>query len=286
MAHAAGERLARALHDGVEDLPTAFSSASGAISSSDDAAAAPPGMCVECRDQPHTLACPGCSGDVFCGVCFASVHRGGSRRSHQPTESLSPLLAVLEAAKAAALVSVDAPGAGLAGKRPPADAPSRSGAAGSHHGDSEADDVMDDSDASAAAGSVVAEHVVHDWVAMARVTPLRLTFEERRLLRLVEAALHVSEYTDKVDIAGLGWTKTKRIHEQLKALFSVLCGEFFFERLFDWRAKSSVAPTLRRSSGLLVAEDFEAGKAALADSDLSTHATLYRGAFELARRCA
>jgi hypothetical protein len=223
MASSVGERLARALHDGVNSGGEAADAAEIA-----GAVAAPPGMCVECRDQPHTLVCPGCLGDVFCGVCFASVHRGGTRFQHKPVELLSPLLAELEAAKAAALPSVDtAEGAASSvGKRPSAEAPrTKNPDLEDEEEDMEASGGAAASSSSASAESVVAPQVIHDWIAMARVTPLRLTFEERRLLRLVEAALHVSEYTDKVDIAGLGWTKVKRIHEQLKALFSVLCGE-------------------------------------------------------------
>jgi hypothetical protein len=43
--------------------------------------AAPPGMCVECEDQPQEVLCEAC-GDVFCEVCFGALHRRGKRRQH------------------------------------------------------------------------------------------------------------------------------------------------------------------------------------------------------------
>ncbi|CAM9517571.1 unnamed protein product [Chrysoparadoxa australica] len=53
--------------------------------------------------------------------------------------------------------------------------------------------------------------------------PLRLTEEERRLLALLEGALHVSEYTDRVDVPTR-WNKAKIIYTELRDMLSMLCG--------------------------------------------------------------
>lgn len=65
---------------------------------------------------------------------------------------------------------------------------------------------------------------VGDWFVKRAVhIPLRLTLTERKYLRLLEAALQVSEYTDRIDTLVYG-SKTKRIVHQIKELCAILSG--------------------------------------------------------------
>jgi hypothetical protein len=69
---------------------------------------------------------------------------------------------------------------------------------------------------------VVGAHVNEWFIERAKFIPLRLTLPERKFLRLVEAALTVSEYTDKIDTIGFGLSKAKRIVHQIRELCAIM----------------------------------------------------------------
>ncbi len=101
---------------------------------------------------------------------------------------------------------------------------------------------------------------VGDWfVERAKYIPLRLSSEERKFLRLLEAALSVSEYTDKIDVIGLGLSKVKRIVHQIRELCAIL-------------------------SGLLLAADYNEGQKLFSDRDFESNAPFFARIFEIGRR--
>jgi hypothetical protein len=63
----------------------------------------------------------------------------------------------------------------------------------------------------------------HNFIERSKYIPLRLSYEERKFLRLLEAALGVSEYTDKIDVLMYA-NKSKRMVGQIKELCSILSG--------------------------------------------------------------
>lgn len=101
---------------------------------------------------------------------------------------------------------------------------------------------------------------VGEWfVERAKYIPLRLTLSERKFLRLLEAALSVSEYTDKIDTIGFGLSKAKRIVHQIRELCAIM-------------------------SGLVLAADYKQGQELFHDRDFEANAEFYQGIFELGRR--
>jgi len=99
----------------------------------------------------------------------------------------------------------------------------------------------------------------HDLIAeRAKYIPVRLSHDERRLLRLLEAALNVSEYTDKVDILSYR-SKNARIHAQIKDLCAILCG-------------------------LVVAQNFRRGQQLISERSFDELQEFFQGCFEIGRR--
>lgn len=100
--------------------------------------------------------------------------------------------------------------------------------------------------------------------------PLRLTIEERKFLRLLEAALNVSEYTDKIDVIVYA-SKTKRIVAQIRELCAILSGlvmaadyktgqDLFQDRNFEDNAEFlSKVYVLQTKKNLLIDLNWEEG---------------------------
>ena len=104
-----------------------------------------------------------------------------------------------------------------------------------------------------------AQELASIFTHRAKHIPLRLTYEERKTLRLVQAVLRCNSYTSHID--GKTYpSRTKRTLQQMKAIRAVL-------------------------TGILAAFDYEAG-ARVADhrAELSEHAKLFQEVFEIARR--
>ncbi|KAG5649776.1 hypothetical protein H0H81_002074 [Sphagnurus paluster] len=205
------------------------------------------GFCVECEDQPAQVLCESCS-DSYCEVCFAAQHRKGSRKRH----AVKPLTGQVEKKAKTNNASVSE-----AMKRK------------SMEVDDGAKDDSDDEDWERVAAGPSSEVLgaqpaigakVGEWfIERAKYIPLRLTLPERKFLRLLEAALNVSEYTDKIDTIGFGLSKAKRIVQQIRELCAIM-------------------------SGLMLAADYKHGQELFADRDFQANAEFYQQIFELGRR--
>ncbi|KAG8907987.1 hypothetical protein FRB99_001153 [Tulasnella sp. 403] len=209
------------------------------------------GYCVECEDQPAELICETCS-DVYCEVCFQALHRKGKRKSH-PTRPL--------ASKSKAKATPNGTLTTVNGHHVPKD--SKQGLQ-----TEELDGAQDVSTPPEPSGLTPAPSgyqpamgsSVGEWfVERAKYIPMRLTPDERKFLRLLEGALTVSEYTNKIDIISFSTSKPKRVVHQIRELCAIL-------------------------SGLLLAADYNLGQQLFTDRNFEANASFYQEIFEIGRR--
>ncbi|KAG8758943.1 hypothetical protein FRC11_002833 [Ceratobasidium sp. 423] len=195
------------------------------------------GYCIECEDQPANVYCETCADD-FCDVCFEAQHRKGTRKLHKSR--------ALESAQAASALSTSATPA-----KPDTDAETKETDADEPIEEQDSDEPIAEPSSSARPKFSLAKR--------AKSIPLRLTLQERKLLRLLESALHVSEYTDRVDILSYTSTRTKRAAAQIRELCSIL-------------------------SGLCLAADYKTGQELFEGRDFAANEDWFARVFEIGRR--
>ncbi|KAI9915014.1 hypothetical protein PsorP6_007948 [Peronosclerospora sorghi] len=240
-------------------------------------------LCTECQAQGADVFCEQCH-DYFCDLCCTGQHRKGNRRAH----TFQP---VAQAAAAAEAVEndvsdddhVEAASSAAAEEEEEevdddkvARGPVAPGAS-----------VAEDSDGEERAGrrnlcnlmgyyllgypsSLEATHnppvatpghaasVPSVMLELAKFLPVRLTYEERKRLRTLEAALRVSSYTDKLDTLEYV-APAKRVRAQLQEIYGFL-------------------------AALAVAAEYKAGQELLREKNFADSAAFFQELFELGRR--
>jgi hypothetical protein len=196
-------------------------------------------MCIECEDQPWAVTCVQCQ-DNYCDVCFQALHKKGNRKGHTKTVVRPELLR----------------------DQKPAQAPATKGGNNNGQpdmeGDSDEEGEFNPANNSANSLESVLDKDPNWFASRAQYIPLRLTYEERKWLRLLQAAMHVSEYTDKVDIITWG-SKAKRMAAQLREICAIL-------------------------SGLVIAADYNQGQVMIKDKNFVDNEAFFQKVFEIGRR--
>ncbi|CAD7949457.1 unnamed protein product [Amoebophrya sp. A25] len=108
------------------------------------------------------------------------------------------------------------------------------------------------------------DNVITDFarrlVGVCKQAPLRMNDGERQTWKILECALQVSEYTDKIDVLGLARSKLDMIHSEILRLCNII-------------------------AGMIVSHSYERAKSTLMSSEnLIQNENVYRRVFELGRR--
>eukprot|EP00045_Choanoeca_perplexa_P008411 m.77797 g.77797 ORF g.77797 m.77797 type:complete len:559 (+) comp14484_c0_seq1:192-1868(+) len=150
-----------------------------------------PEFCIECGDQHAEVTCLTCD-ELFCRPCWDQQHRRGKRAKHEK----KPLLGELMSESTGTQVPVAEANGDVA----------KAAAATTHP-------------RASSRVAVKSSEVYQEDVAY---IPLRLSAEEREILKVVEGALKTSEYTDKVDVRR--YNRENLMVDQLEDIAHLLLG--------------------------------------------------------------
>jgi hypothetical protein len=213
--------------------------------------------CCECEDQPAQLNCIDC-GESFCQPCWGGQHRRGKRSLHKTVPLLGEMLAraeqpaepSLQGGDASACPTLAAQQDGAVGDSTQPTAAAATKSNGCHpraHGQEVQQPPLSGHPPSPVESRMIgpalppgmsksaehssppsgSAHYCQQRAAANRrrvaMTPLRLDPEERKLLNLVEGALEVSEYTDKIDVYSQ-YDKVSRMIQEIFDYMRCQCG--------------------------------------------------------------
>lgn len=99
-----------------------------------------------------------------------------------------------------------------------------------------------------------------DFCERAKFVPMRLTYDERKYLRLIDATMHVSHYTDHMDTAqNVNANAARKLALQMKQLCAVL-------------------------TGMQVSHNYEQGQQLLQSREFNTRKAFFQTVLEIGRR--
>lgn len=100
-----------------------------------------------------------------------------------------------------------------------------------------------------------------DFYERAKFVPMRLTYDERKYLRLIDSTVHVSRYTDHMDAVGGGAkaNPARKMALQMKQLCAIL-------------------------TGMQVAHSYEQGQQLMQNRDYNTKSLFFQTVLEIGRR--
>ena len=207
--------------------------------------------CVECEDVAASVRCDGCGGDYMCGLCFQWQHRSGRRALHKPTPLPGMQMLHEDATEGTTqhFIKLQQQSSKML---PPQSAPDSAAQAEEQTRESSSSGTKPTPGGALRARLLLSAQ----WI------PVRISPQDRVYLRLLEGALEVSEYTDKVDVVrGWGWRNSKQdtIRDQISDLLQLLLG-------------------------LVVAGNYKEGTNLVSGGDMQQNAAFFQKVLEIGRR--